>query len=75
MKKFKPGGVGADLVGAWVQILSGRGCRCSVFVEKTNKEKKTRKRVIFYKKVLTQTRKRFTIQLQTRKRVETIFIL
>ena len=49
MEKFKPGGVGADVPGR-------RGCWCSVFVEKTNKEKKTRKRVkILIKSVDTDT--------------------
>ena len=45
MKKFKPGGVGADPVGR-------RGGWCSVFVEKTNKEN-TETCKNFYKKVLT----------------------
>ena len=49
MEKFKPVGVGADVPGR-------RGCWCSVFVEKTNKEKKTRKRVkILIKSVDTDT--------------------
>ena len=52
-KKFKPGG-------GWCSGRRGvlSSCRgwCSVFVEKTNKEKKTRKRVkIFIKSVDTDT--------------------
>ena len=53
MEKFKPGG-------GWCSGRRGvlSSCRgwCSVFVEKTNKEKKTRKRVkIFIKSVDTDT--------------------
>ena len=53
MEKFKPGG-------GWCSGRRGvlSSCRgwCSVFVEKTNKEKKTRKRVkIFIKSVDTNT--------------------
>ena len=46
-----PGGAGgAGGVAAVVGGSGRRGCWCSAFVEKTNKEKKTLKRVIFYKK-------------------------